>query len=79
MNTVADTLMSSESVEAAPVETPAPAPEKPKATAKKAKPTETLEEVVAKATEAEPVEIQVEGGDDILAELDGLDDLTFDD
>jgi hypothetical protein len=80
MNTVADTLMSSESVEAAPAEAPTPVVEKPKAAAKKAaKPVETLEEVVAKATETAPVEIQVEGGDDILTELDGLDDLTFDD
>ena len=84
MNTVADTLMSSESVEAAPVEAPAPVVEKPKTAAKKAapapkSPVETLEEVVAKATETAPVEIQVEGGDDILTELDGLDDLTFDD
>lgn len=60
--------------------------EKPKVAAKaapkaapKAKPVETLEEVVAKVAQDDPLDIQVEEGDDIIAGLDSLGDLTFDD
>lgn len=85
MNVVADleieadanALPEMETTETPAVEVPAVAvPEKPKAKAK-AKPVETLEEVVAKASA--PVDIVIEGGDDILADLDNMAELTFDD
>lgn len=66
-----------------PFETPVEPPkvEKPKAAKSKPapKPAETLEEVVAKVAQPDPLDIPVEEGDDIVADLDALGDLTFDD